>query len=449
MPLVLAGATSGSATVQATDAQTVTLTLPASSGTIALTTGGGSPTFTSVTTGLGSAASPSITFTGDTNTGIFSPAADTIAFTEGGVESMRIDSSGNVLVGGTTQRLNAKITNNGAYWSGSGNSSGDAEYFLSNYATPTCAWTMSVRQDIGGANNDLKFLRLNSSGSFQDISMQITQANGYVGIGTISPATRLNIADSGAGVALQFNGYTGGQNIQAKIECERPNFNNFESQLRFYTHNGSTLAEKMRINESGALIVGATSTGGGNVNSFDFSPTDQFGTFSHAFNTADQVRYIKFQTNAGELGNIRQAGAGVSYNSASDYRLKENIAPLENCLNRVMQLKPVSYKWKDINIASEGFIAHELQEICSIAVTGEKDGMRTEQYEISPAIPATYDENGNELTPMVEAVMGEREVPEYQSVDTSFLVATLTAAIQEQQAIITDLKARIETLENT
>jgi hypothetical protein len=51
----------------------------------------------------GSAAAPSLTFSGDTNTGIFSPAADTIAFSEGGVESMRIDASGNLLIGRTTQ----------------------------------------------------------------------------------------------------------------------------------------------------------------------------------------------------------------------------------------------------------------------------------------------------------------------------------------------------------
>jgi hypothetical protein len=117
-------------------------------------------------------------------------------------ERMRIDSSGNVLVGGTTQRLSAKITNNGSYWAGSGNSSGDAEYFLSNYATPTVAWGLSVRQDIGGANNDLKFLRLNSSGVYQGIAMQITQAEGNVkfvanlGIGDATPTT------SGTGITF-------------------------------------------------------------------------------------------------------------------------------------------------------------------------------------------------------------------------------------------------------
>ena len=90
---------------------TSSLSLNSTTGTIATfnsTTGtittGVIPTLTSttlITTGTGTAATPAIQPTGDTNTGIFFPAADTIAFSEGGAEAMRIDSSGNLLVGTT------------------------------------------------------------------------------------------------------------------------------------------------------------------------------------------------------------------------------------------------------------------------------------------------------------------------------------------------------------
>jgi len=109
--VVLAGTTSGTTTVTATAVVgTTTLTLPAATDTLvgkATTDTLTNKTLTSATlTGVvtfdaGTAAAPAITTTGDTNTGIFFPAADTIAFAEGGVESMRIDSSGNVGIGVT------------------------------------------------------------------------------------------------------------------------------------------------------------------------------------------------------------------------------------------------------------------------------------------------------------------------------------------------------------
>jgi hypothetical protein len=93
--IVVSGNSSGSVTLRAPDVSgTTILTLPTTTGTLVVT--GGAQT---VQFAAGSAAAPSITFTGDTNTGIFSPGADTIAFSEGGVESMRIDASGNVGIG--------------------------------------------------------------------------------------------------------------------------------------------------------------------------------------------------------------------------------------------------------------------------------------------------------------------------------------------------------------
>ena len=74
----------------------------------------------------------------------------------------------------------------------------------------------------------------------------------------------------------------------------------------------------------------------------------------------------------------------------------------------------MTIEWKIDGAEGQGFIAHELAEVCPFAVVGEKDAV---------------DADGNIKS---------------QGIDTSFLVATLTAAIQEQQAIIESLKARLD-----
>ena len=84
---------------------------------------------------------------------------------------------------------------------------------------------------------------------------------------------------------------------------------------------------------------------------------------------------------------------------------------MTGALYKISALKPVTYTWKSTGEAGEGFIAHELQQICPDAVAGEKDAV---------------DEGGN-IKP--------------QAIDTSFLVATLTAAIQELKAEFDAYKA--------
>ena len=118
-------------------------------------------------------------------------------------------------------------------------------------------------------------------------------------------------------------------------------------------------------------------------------------------------------------GSISVSNTGTTYNTTSDYRLKEDVQPMGGALAKVAALKPVTYKWKNDGSNGEGFIAHELAEVCPHAVTGEKDA--TEIY---------TDEAGNEQTR-----------PKYQGIDTSFLVATLTAAIQELKAEFDAYKA--------
>lgn len=106
-------------------------------------------------------------------------------------------------------------------------------------------------------------------------------------------------------------------------------------------------------------------------------------------------------TTSTSVGVITTNGTSTTYGTTSDYRLKQNVSPLESQLERIKKLKPVEYIWKSNDKKGEGFIAHELQEIFPDAVYGKKDGVA---------------DDGK---------------PVYQNVDTSVIVASLVAAVQE------------------
>ena len=219
-------------------------------------------------------------------------------------------------------------------------------------------------------------------------------------------------------------------------------------------------AERFRMNASGSAFFSGNYTvdypGSGNTSTGIYLESagqlcvSRDNTVAGRFNrnSSDGI-VVSFARQGTEVGSVQITTTATSYVTSSDYRLKENIAPMTGALAKVALLKPVTYKWKSNGSDGQGFIAHELQAVVPDCVLGEKDGTQMQPYEITPAIPATYDEDGNELTPIIDAVMGEREVPKYQGIDTSFLVATLTAAIQEQQALITQLQADVAALKGS
>jgi len=106
------------------------------------------------------------------------------------------------------------------------------------------------------------------------------------------------------------------------------------------------------------------------------------------------------------------------------------------------QLKPARFNFKtDADTTVDGFIAHEAATVIPEAVSGEKDAMMDEEYEVKAAVT---DDDGNVVE---EAVMGTRSVPDMQGIDQAKLVPLLTAALQEAIAKIETLETKVAALE--
>jgi len=187
----LASTTGSGAVVLATSPTLVTPTLGAASAT-------------SITVAAGAVGTPSITTAGDTNTGIFFPAADTIAFAEGGAEAMRIDSSGNVGIGTASPSYKLDVRSSLAVLDGSSNIG-----FWANGTTYTQVWqTLQSVNDfviqtaaskyIGFGINSTERMRINTSGQVILGSNTSTVASNVLNLW--SPASTVN------GIYMQKNG---------------------------------------------------------------------------------------------------------------------------------------------------------------------------------------------------------------------------------------------------
>jgi hypothetical protein len=157
--------------------------------------------------------------------------------------------------------------------------------------------------------------------------------------------------------------------------------------------------------------------------------------------------HIFFYRNGAGTGSITDNGTTIAFNTVSDYRLKTDVQPMTGASARVTALNPVNFEWTRTGTRTDGFLAHEAQAVVPEAVTGVKDAVRDEEYEVTPAVEATYDDEGNEITAAVDAVMGTRSVPDYQGIDQSKLVPLLTAALQEALTKIEAMEARLAALE--
>jgi cytoskeletal protein CcmA (bactofilin family) len=212
---------------------------------------------------------------------------------------------------------------------------------------------------------------------------------------------------------------------------------------------------------AGNLFVGGTALA--QADSLGVTPTG----IIYSARASGSATHAIFYNGSSVVGSITTSTSATAFNTSSDYRLKENETNIIDGIDRLKQLSPYRFNFKvDPDETVDGFFAHEVSDIVPEAITGTKDGMKEEEYEVSPAVyedvvhpavEATYDEDGNELTPAVEgwtesvlvteAVMDTRSVPDYQGIDQSKLVPLLTAALQEAVDKIEALEARVQTLE--
>jgi hypothetical protein len=188
----------------------------------------------------------------------------------------------------------------------------------------------------------------------------------------------------------------------------------------------------MRITSDGRLQLATTSNmpyGANQVRfSFEFnsSAAPYYGIEMKDNGSAGTTYGILFSRSS-VIGSISYNASSVSYNTTSDYRLKNNISDVLNAIDRVKQLKPIRFNFiSEPNKTVDGFLAHEVQEVVPEAIVGEKDAVET-----------YIDDDGNEQTR-----------PFYQGIDQSKLVPLLTAGLQEAIAKIETLEARITALEN-
>jgi len=289
---------------------------------------------------------------------------------------------------------------------------GYATYMYQNGSTGETSWQQAASGTAGNAITFTQAMTLDASGN---LGVGTTSPNAALELSRASADVGLFITRTGSGAADYRQFIDGGGDIR---------FNMVSSyNMRFFTAD----TERARIDSSGNLLVGTTSTmnGVGSDGKIGIQASGASGNFVVQNSGDDNIylakvsgysnsTFIRFSVNGSGVGSVTTNGTNTTYGTSSDYRLKNTIAPMTGALAKVALLKPCTYKWNADGSNGEGFIAHELAEVCPDAVVGEKDAV---------------DANGK-IKP--------------QGIDTSFLVATLTAAIQEQQAIIESLKARLD-----
>ena len=356
---------------------------------------------------------------------IFDGGEETIEFQTADTERLRISGNNLHLNGGTDARIQLgtggaganQVSNNTVHVRGDGTSmklmtAASGNYIFENNGTErmriTAAGLIGMGNTPSNLTSDIVTITTPASGGGQGIAFKRLDSNTDQVCGQIRWSN--NSTDD-----LAF--------IRAKTDGSVTN-----SALTFHTNTGSGIAERMRINSTGNVLLGD----GANESISYTSANKLIMHHGHAFGNiglsiscgafTGNYDIMRFYNGNGQVGDIRTSGSATDFDTSSDYRLKENVSYDWDATTRLKQLKPARFNWiaDETNTPIDGFLAHEVSDIVPNAINGEKDAVYTAQDEA----------NG----------LGKEGEPNIQGIDHSKLVPLLTKAIQE-------LEARIKVLE--
>ena len=210
-----------------------------------------------------------------------------------------------------------------------------------------------------------------------------------------------------------------------------------------------TAFQSLVVKGSGDVLFQKTSATTAGAGTFFNVPSDAstMPVYLRFCKTYSGVREaISFSHNNSSAGGILFDNSSTTFSTSSDYRLKENVVTDWDATTRLKQLKPSRFNFKaDTDRTVDGFIAHEVSSIVPEAIIGEKDAMAVETRYTEDDLE-TQGDNPTKSVGDVKTYSSTKINP--QAIDQSKIVPLLTKALQEQQATIEALTARIVTLEN-
>ncbi len=280
--------------------------------------------------------------------------------------------------------------------------------------------------------SEVKTNKITSLASNNDITLDpdgtgdvVVAAGHSVGIGTAAPDEYVHIKGaSGAATDVQIQG---GDDTNSVRLFMGGSSNRLNGRIVYdVANNAMTLStngdERVRIDASSNLLVGTTNaTGdGGGLELRGNTENGGFVQIKKTSSSSSGNKFMQFARDGSPIGSISMNGTtATSYNTSSDYRLKENVADMTGAITRVKALAPKRFNWvaDDDDRTVDGFLAHEAQAVVPEAITGTKDEV---------------DADGN-------AVM--------QGIDQSKLVPLLTGALREAIAKIETLEIKVAALE--